>query len=197
MRASKNECRIEKWGLPGVSGGEVGACGDPRMGRVVVHSRVWGVDQTRPVTRSALGVRLFRGRFLHRAFELGVGSEEVPLLFGAGPFQSRSFHGGAVTFNRAVRRYSCPCDSVSLPFLVLLCSTAYLQARPCFCALPSRNRTVAQALKPPWALRSLRTMEGRLPQALSGVLTSLSRTRCLSPKLGRLLFLSGRNQQDV
>ena len=159
-----------------------------------------GVDQTRPVARSALRVRLSRGRFLHRAFELGVGSEEVPLLFGAGPFQSRSFHGGAVTFNRAVRRYTCPCDSVSLPFLVLLCSTAYLQARPCFCALPSRNRTVAQALKPPWALRSLRTMEGRLPQALSSVLTSLGRTRRLSPKLDRRLLpkcVPGRNQQNA
>ena len=49
VRASKNECRSEKWGLPGVSGGEVGAGGDPRKGRVVVQSRVWGVDQTRPV----------------------------------------------------------------------------------------------------------------------------------------------------
>ena len=148
MRASKNECVIEKWGLPGVSGGEVGACDDPRMGRVVVRSRVWGVDQTRPVTRSALRVRLSRGRFLHRAFELGVGSEEVPLLFGAGPFQGRSFRGGAVTFNRAGRRYHCSCDSASLPFLVLLCSTADLQAKLFSVLLPSRSPSVAQALKP-------------------------------------------------
>jgi len=149
VRASKNECLIEKWAclafpvvksaLAVILGWGVSSC--------IPGSGV-GVDQTRPVARSALGVRLSRGRFLHRAFELGVGSEEVPLLFGAGPFQGRSFHGGAVTFNRAGRRYPCSCDSASLPFLVLLCSTAYLQAKLFSVLLPSRSPSVAQALKP-------------------------------------------------
>ena len=85
--------------------------------------------------------------------------------------------------------FSCPSLLHSLP-----------AGKTLFCAFAVTEPFRGTGPQAPWALRSNRTMEGGLPQALSSVLTSLGRTRRLSPELDRLLLpkcVPGRNQQNA